>query len=247
KPLEVVRGEFRARTKSVYAKLFITFQYTVAIALLSCSWIILQQTDYLKNKELGFNRDNIVHMEYLGRLDQKKAIKDELRKIPGVQGVSVMWQSPLSGGSNITFETLGKSVSMQEMAADSSFFEVFDIAVVPTQAAYSPEGVILNEAALKALDQDYTAVSFKMEETEVHLLGVVRDFHIKQLHENIGHLAIRQETEGFHADNIFIKVQGSAMEQTLNQIKETYAGMIGNVEFELRFVDRTIAQWYARE
>src|SRR5690606_21228537 len=57
KPLEVVRGEFRARTKSVYAKLFITFQYTVAIALLSCSWIILQQTDYLKNKELGFNRD----------------------------------------------------------------------------------------------------------------------------------------------------------------------------------------------
>src|SRR5690606_12316220 len=92
-----------------------------------------------------------------------------------------------------------------------------------------------------------TAVSFKMEETEVPLLGDVRDFHFKQLHENIGPLAIRQQTEGFHADNICIKVQGSAMEQTLNQIKETYACMIGNVEFELRFVDRTLAQLYARE
>lgn len=247
KPLGVVQGEFRSRSKSVYAKLFITFQYTVAIALLSCSWIILQQMDYLKNKELGFDRDNIVHMEYLGRLDQKKAVKDELRKIPGVQGVSVMWQSPLSGGSNITFDHHGKSVSIQEMAADSSFFEVFDIKVMPTQAAYSPDGVILNQAALRALDLDETAVSFKMEDTEVPILGIVRDFHFKQLHENIGPLAIRQQSEGFNADNIFIKVQGGAVDRTLDQIEETYAGIIGEVEFELGFVDRTIEQWYARE
>jgi len=247
KPLEVVRGEFRARTKSVYAKLFITFQYTVAIALLSCSWIILQQTEYLKNKELGFDRDNIVHMEYLGRLDQKKAIKDELGKIPGVQGVSVVWQSPLSGGSNITFDHHGKSVSVQEMAADSSFFEVFDIKVMPTQAAYSPDGVILNEAALKVLDLDETAISFKMEETEIPILGIVKDFHFKQLYENIGPLAIRQQNEGFNADNIFIKIHGTAVERTLDQIKETYADLIGEVEFEPGFVDRTIEQWYARE
>ena len=72
KPIEVVKGELRTKAKSVYAKAFITFQYTVAISLLACSWIILKQTDYLRNKDLGFNKDNIVHLQYLGGTNQKR-------------------------------------------------------------------------------------------------------------------------------------------------------------------------------
>ncbi len=247
KPLEVIQGEVSNRTKNVYSKIFITFQYTVAIALLSSSWIILKQTDYLRNKELGFDKDHIVYMEYLGRTDQKKAIKEELGKIPGVREVSVMWQSPLSGGSNITFETLGKSVSFQEMTADSSFFKLFSIEVTPTPAAYSPEGVILNEAALKVLELGDNPVSFKMEDTEVPILGIVKDFHFKQLYDKIGPLAIRQQTEGFNADQVFIKVDPKGMERSLEQIKTVYGNLVGDVQFELGFVDQTMEQWYERE
>ncbi|MEC7263812.1 MAG: FtsX-like permease family protein, partial [Bacteroidota bacterium] len=242
KPIEVVKGELRTKAKSVYAKAFITFQYTVAISLLACSWIILKQTDYLRNKDLGFNKDNIVHLQYLGGTNQKKAIKDELLKIPGVKDASITWQSPLSGGSNQTFNYEGKSVSFQEFAVDSAFYDVFDIKVVPTDVAYSPNGVVLNEAALKTLGITDNPISFKMEDHEVPILGVVKDFNFKQLRDNIGPLMMRQQTPDFFADDIFLKVDGKGIVNTINQIKSTYAGIIGNVEFDVQFVDETIDQ-----
>ena len=247
KPIEVVRGELRTKAKSVYAKAFITFQYTVAISLLACSWIILKQTDYLRNKDLGFNKDNIVHLEYLGGTNQKKAIKDELLKIPGVKDASITWQSPLSGGSNQTFNYEGKPVSFQEFAVDSAFYDVFDIKVMPTEVAYSPNGVVLNEAALKTLGITDNPVSFKMEDHEVPILGVVKDFNFKQLRDNIGPLMIRQQTPEFFADNIFLKVDGKGIVNTINQVKSTYAGIVGDVEFDVQFVDETIDQWYKKE
>ncbi|RIV69521.1 FtsX-like permease family protein [Flagellimonas aequoris] len=247
KPIEVVKGELRTKAKSVYAKAFITFQYTVAISLLACSWIILKQTDYLRNKDLGFNKDNIVHLQYLGGTNQKKAIKDELLKIPGVKDASITWQSPLSGGSNQTFNYEGKPISFQEFAVDSAFYDVFDIKVMPTDVAYSHNGVVLNEAALKTLGITDNPVSFKMEENEVPILGVVKDFNFKQLRDNIGPLMLRQQTPGFFADNIFLKVDGQGIVNTINQVKSTYAGIVGDVEFDVQFVDETIDQWYKKE
>ena len=149
RPIEVVKGTFRTKVKSIYGKAFITFQYIVTISLLACSWIILKQTDFLRNKDLGFQKDNIVHIEYLGGTEQKNTIKDALLRIPGVQDVSLTWQSPLTGGSNQTFDYNGRSVSFQEFAVDSSFFNVFDIAIKPTGVAYSKMAFTLMKPLLR--------------------------------------------------------------------------------------------------
>jgi len=246
KPLEVVKGTFRKQSKSIYGKAFITFQYTVTIALLACSWIILKQTDFLRGKDLGFQKDNIVHMEYLGTMDQKDAIKNALLKIPGVQDVSLTWQSPLSGGSNQTFDYGERSLSFQEFKVDSSFFNVFDIEMKPTKSAYSEYGMYLNETAIKELGLDNNAVSFKMEEEEKPILGVVNDFNFKELRDNIGPLMIRQLTDTY-PDDIFLKVNGNTIFRTAGNIKSTYAGLIDDAEFNLTFVDDTINQWYAKD
>lgn len=247
KPIQVVKGELRNKSKSIYAKAFITFQYTVAIALLASSWIILKQTNYLREKNLGFDKDNIVQMEYLGDTKQKETIKDELLKIPGVKDVSITWQSPLSGGSNQTFNSNGKSVSFQEFAVDSSFYDVFGIKVAPTDVAYSPNGVILNEAALKELGIADNPVSYQMGDQEVPVLGVVKDFNFKQLRDNVGPLMIRWQSPEQFADNVFLKLDGNGGINTISQIKTAYSNIIGNVEFDVRFVDEAISQWYKKE
>ncbi|PCJ98744.1 MAG: hypothetical protein COA50_00435 [Flavobacteriaceae bacterium] len=247
KPIEVVKGSFRTKSKSVYAKAFITFQYTVTIALLACSWVILKQTDFLRNKDLGFQKDNIVHLEYLSTTDKKKVVKNALLQIPGVDDVSITWQSPLSGGSNQTFDTNGKSVSFQEFAVDSSFFKVFDIKVKSTGVGYSNKGMYLNETAIKELGLNGNALSFKMEDKEIPILGVVRDFNFKELRDNIGPLMIRQQSAGFQAGDIFLKINNKNTLETIGKIKTTYASLIGNAEFDTKFVDETINQWYLKE
>lgn len=246
KPLEVVKGTFRKKSKSFYGKAFITFQYTVTIALLACSWIILKQTDFLRGKDLGFQKDNIVHLEYLGTIDQKDAIKNALLQIPGVQDVSLTWQSPLSGGSNQTFDYGERSLSFQEFKVDSSFFNVFNIEMKPTKAAFSKYGLYMNETAIKELGLDDNAVSFKMEEEEKSILGVVNDFNFKELRDNIGPLMIRQLTDSY-PDDIFLKVNGNTIFRTADNIKSTYANLIDDAEFDLTFVDDTIDQWYEKD
>jgi len=247
KPIEVVKGTFRTKVKSIYGKAFITFQYIVTISLLACSWIILKQTDFLRNKDLGFQKENIVHMEYLGGAEQKNTIKDALLRIPGVQDVSLTWQSPLTGGSNQTFDYNGRSVSFQEFAVDSSFFNVFDIAIKPTGVAYSKNGVYLNETALKELGVANNVVSFKMGDEEKPILGVVNDFNYEELRDKIEPLMLRQQTAGSFADDIFLKVNGTNVFDTADKIRTTYANLVDNAEFDLVFVDDAINQWYEKD
>ncbi len=247
RPIEVVKGTFRTKVKSIYGKAFITFQYVVTIALLACSWIILKQTDFLRNQDLGFQKDNIVHMEFLGNTEQKNTFKNALMQIPGVQDVSLTWQSPLSGGSNQTFDYNGRSVSFQEFAIDSSFFNVFDIAIKPTGVAYSENGVYLNETAIKELGIVDNPISFKMGDEEKPILGVVNDFNYKELRDKIEPLMLRQQTEDSFADDIFLKINGTNVFDTADKIKNTYANLVENAEFDLTFVDDTINQWYEKD
>lgn len=247
RPIEVVKGTFRTKVKGIYGKAFITFQYTVTIALLVCSWIILKQTHFLRNQDLGFEKDNIVHLEYLGTMDQKNAIKNALLQIPGVQNVSLTWQSPLSGGSNQTFDYNGKSVSFQEFSVDSSFFNVFNIKVKPTEVAYSERGVYLNGTAVRELELDNNPVSFKMGEEEKPILGIVNNFNFKELRDKIGPLMLRQQLDDSYAEDIFIKVIGANILDTADKVKATYARLIDNAEFDLTFVDDTINKWYEKD
>lgn len=247
KPIEVVKGSFRTKSKSIYGKAFITFQYSVTIALLACSWIILKQTDFLRNQDLGFQKDNIVHLDYLSSTDKKGTIKNALLRVPGVDDVSITWQSPLSGGSNQTFDNNGKSLSFQEFAVDSSFFEVFDIKLKATNVAYSDKGMYLNETAIKELGLPDNAVSFKMGENEVPILGIVNDFNFRELSNHIGPLMLRQQTVDFQAGDIFLRVSGKNKFETANKIRDVYASLIDNAEFDVQFVDDTINEWYEKD
>lgn len=247
KPIEVVKGGFRRKSKGVYGKVFITFQYTVTIVLLTCSWLIMKQTYFLQNYDLGFNKENIVQMEYLGSSDKKASIKDALQRIPGVHEVSLSWGSPLDGGSNQSFDYNGKPVSFQEFRVDSSFFNVFNIGLRLTDVAYSKEGVYLNETALKVLGFESIPASFKMNDQELPILGVVNDFNFNKLSKHIGPIMIHQQQEDYYASNIFLKVNSANLIDTVNQIKSTYAPLIDNAPFNVAFVNDTINQWYIKE
>jgi putative ABC transport system permease protein len=153
----------------------------------------------------------------------------------------------LSGGSNQTFDYNGKSVSFQEFAVDSSFFNVFDIKMKSTEVAYSENGVYLNETAVKELGLSDNLVSFKMGEEEKPILGVVTDFNFKELRDKIGSLMLRQQLAGSYAEDIFVKVNSNNIFQTADKIQSTYANLIDNTEFELTFVDDTINQWYEKD
>lgn len=247
KPLEVVKGTLRTKSKGVYSKVFITFQYTVTIALLACSWLVLKQTNFLRSHDLGFRKDNIIHMDYLGSNGQKETIKNALQKLPGVQDVSITWGSPLDGGSNMSFDFKGKEISFQEFAVDSSFFKVFDLQIEPTANAFSKDGVYINETALKTLEFESGPNAFKPYDTSYPILGVVNDFNFNELSQNIGPIVLFQQQKDSYTSNIFLKISGADSFGTISKVKSAYAALVDNVPFEVVFVDDAINAWYIKE
>lgn len=247
KPLEIVKGTFRRTSKGTYTKLLISFQYVVVIVLLVSTFTVYRQSDYLVNYDLGFEKENVIVLENTFEPEKKEALRNEWTKIPGVEFVSFVAGSPLDGGNNHSFNYEGKPVSFQVFKVDSAFYDIFDIGYTRTSNAISENGILLNEKALEVLGFDSIPVSFKFYNNEVPVLGVVDNFHFRDLHEELGMLMMQQLKDDDWPWQIVIKVNGSNLEQIVRQIKSVHADFSEGEPVDMVFVDQEINSWYQTE
>lgn len=243
-PVDVVKGAFRRKTRGVYSKVLICFQYTVAIILMISTIVILKQTDYMRNYNLGFDKGNIV---WLGnRIDrtQSEAFRSELEKIPAVKGVSYTCGTPVDGGNNMSFSYKEKSVSFQEFKVDSAFFNLLGIKMEPTGVAFSENGVWMNRAGVKELELGESPTEYNPGNGVTPIMGIVDNFHFRALTNAVGPAQLRPLRQSDYPWTILVKIAGSNPGETFNEIKRVYSEYIDKAPFESGFMDQDINQWY---
>ena len=247
-PIEVVKGTFAIKTKGTYTKVLIGFQYCIAIILLICSWGISRQTNFMRSYDTGFQKENIFWMGNTIKANQKLVFSDVLRNIPGVSAVSYACGSPIDGENhNQSFTYNGKPVSFQQFIVDSAFFSLMGLKITPSNAAYSKKGCYLNHTALSELELPANTTSFKFYNQELPVLGIVNDFNVRSLHHKIGPVMICLMDENRYPWQIFVKVSGANLVETVDKIKNAQAKFTGGMPMESGFIDSTISQWYQRE
>jgi len=245
--VEVIKGGFRRKSKGIYSRILIGFQYTVVIVLLISTLVISRQTNFLLNHNLGFRTSNIIWMNNNIKPAEKDALKSKLLKIPGVKNVSFVAGSPIDGGNNQSFLYNEKPVSFQEFIVDSAFFKIMNIHVTQTNTAYSKEGIYLNRTAVKTLGLDSLPTSFKIYNNTLPVLGVVDDFHFKSLRSKIGMVFLSQMKETTYPWNIFVELNTDKTTSAIENIKSEYLSFTGGLPFDYGFVDETISKWYDKE
>ncbi len=246
-PVEVVKGAFRKKTKGVYSKVLISFQYGVAITLIICTLVIWKQTDFMRNYKLGFDKENVVWLKNKISAEQKDALRSELTQIPGVKIVSYVQGTPMDGGNNQTmtnYAGTGKQISFQQLKVDSNFFHMLDIRITPTGVAYDPKGVWLNETAVKSIEAQGVPETFMHYEEKLPVLGIVKDFHIRALTSQMCPVFISALQPDEYPWKILIKVSPQNPATTFDEIKRTYSRFIHEQPFEAGFMDQTINAWY---
>ena len=246
-PVGFVKGSYTFKTRTLYSKIFIAFQYTVAIILLVSTLTIIRQSEFMKNYDMGFNKENLFWMDYMIEPTRRAAFRDELKSIPGVEEVSYCRGMPIDGGNNQSFTYNDKPVSFQEFYGDSLYLEVFGIRVKETGNAYSKDGVWINRTAVKLLELDENPTSFRFYNTMLPILGIVEDYNFRSLHQQVGAAIIRQLDENYAPWSIVVKISGSNIIETVRRIKEKQASFAGGLPMESGFIDSSIDQWYARE
>lgn len=245
--VQVFKGEFRRKNKSIYSKLLIGFQYIVVIVLIISTLTIARQTTFMRNHSLGFNTNNIVWLDNNLSNNEMAGFKNKMNKIPGVKRVSFVKGSPLDRGDNRSYTYEDKPVSFQLFVVDSSFLPMMEMNITSTGVGYTKEGIWINRVTVDKLGLDPLPKSFKSYNGEKPVLGIIDNFYFESLHREIGMAIIEQMSETDYPRKIFIQLEGNSPVSVLEKVKKSYDEYANGQPFDSGFVNDTTQKWYDNE
>ncbi len=248
KPIEVVKGTYKLKVKTLFSKILITFQYLVAISLLICSIFLIKQTNYLSDYNLGYDKDKVFVMENILEQERVTGLTSELLKIPGVENISYSAGTPLDGGNNESFEYNGEPLSFQMFQVDSAFFDVYGIELFPFEDIKG-NSVWVNKQGLNALHLDSTNRSFKYWDQELYISGTTNDFNFRSLHTLVEPaLIIYHSKLNYWPWSVSVKIASYANTfETADRIKDVYSEYCNGELFDSFFADEVIQKQYDSE
>jgi ABC-type transport system, involved in lipoprotein release, permease component len=266
KVMDILRSGFRITGNNSLKKTLIVFQFVISIFLIISTVIILQQLSYIRNKDLGYNKDHILVLP----ADQKIVehyddLKNALTLNPGVESVTGAYTSPTnigwSDGLKKT-EDAGKGISVNAIPVDEDFVKTMGLKIVAGRD-YSYSDVqqmdtsnhnnnhkysfILNESAAKGLGwTPEEAIGKSVSKGDEGIVkAVVKDFHFRSFHEPIRPLVIFLDKSMIH--QILVKVSGAQTSTTLKGLEKTWKSRITHRPFEYHFLDEDYNALYKTE
>ena len=253
--VNVLKGTFKIGSKGAFLRQgLVVFQFMLSMILIGATLVVHQQIQYIKDKDLGLDRENMVYLPITPQIqDHYKAYKNELLTQPGIQYVSQSNQNPLSVGSSTQgLEWDGKApdtkILFQVMSTGYDFLPTAGIQLqegrdfsrdFPTDTA----NLILNEEAVRRIGfQNPIGERVDMWERKGRVIGVVKDFHSGNLHDNIEPLVIMLRPE--NADRTMVRTQAGQAQEAIASLETLHRQYDGNYAFEYHFLDEEFDRMY---
>ncbi|WP_149274589.1 ABC transporter permease [Pareuzebyella sediminis] len=259
-PAKAFKGHFLKNTggNAWLRNGLVVAQFTAAIVLAIGSLIIYQQLQFTQDKNLGYDKDHMVHVPYSTPeiAENENVIRNELLKNPMINKVSISTQIPLEFDnqgpiSNWEGNTTKQQLGVYRTFVDYNFIDVLGMEIVEGRAFSEDfaidekEGYIINEAAARSLGWK-TSVGKAFDEGKV--IGVVKDFHIQKFNLAIEPLYMRIRPEwAKNYGEVIMSISTDNYEETKKYITSVMNEAAPLVPFDVKFLDDTYAQLYNSE
>ena len=264
KPVAVLTGALKAgASHSVFRKILIIFQFMVSIIMIIGTAVVLDQLEYMQNKHLGFDKENVV----IARLPDAEAIKgypafkNAVLQYPEILNVSTSSSIPGEQPS-ITLMTpegvpVEQSPAFQLIRTDYGFTETLGIEIVAGRTfsrefGSDSDGCLINMATVRSLGwenpigrtMNWAGAPDSIPPFEV--IGVMEDFHNKSLHQPIEPLVILMLSEA--SSFMEIRIQGDSVARGREILEEEWRKIYpGHPAMEYSFLDADLEQLYIAE
>ena len=208
KPASVLKGSISTGSKnSVLRNGLVVFQFTTSIILIISTIVIYNQMHFILNKDLGFDKDQVVMVQGANTLGDAgvKNLKEDLKKLSAVKSVSISDYLPVDGTkrNGNQMYNYGKSktengVSTQYWIADEDYLKTLGIKLLDGKdfspvGQGDPNGVIINQTMVKKLNLKNPVGKFITHGSDqLKVIGVMKDFNFDSLHGEIGALCLYQ-------------------------------------------------------
>ncbi|WP_374949090.1 ABC transporter permease [Mucilaginibacter sp.] len=261
KPVMVLKGRFSTGTKgTMLRKSLVVAQFSISIALIIGTIIVYNQMDFMRNRDLGFTKDQVVVLD-TNNDPGKDAFKQTIASLPGVKSVTTSSSIPGGGNAGAYSEIENSKGDLQVANLDLYFvdfdyinqFKIKMVAGRPFQREFmntdTAQAMVLNEEAVRLFGyrspQQAIGKRFKQWGREGKIVGVMKDFHFRSLQEKITPLSMRVELKNLNL--ISVKVSGSNVNGTLAAIESKWKQILPNRPYSYFFLDEFFDRQYRAE
>jgi putative ABC transport system permease protein len=262
-PLNILKSSFGSQSKKGqwnFRNILTIFQLGVSVILIVLAVTIQQQLTFIKTKNIGYNRENVVALRMWNEELRKnhQEIKKELLNNPFISAAAVANTLPLSmtERNNISVETeTGEKVELPLVTTyfiDEDYLGLFDIQIAEGRnfsrdfSSNIDNQVIINETtAHMAGLTDPVGKKIKKWGQELEIIGVVKDFHFTSLKSTIQPLMFSYKPE--LSKMFLIRVSDNNIGHTLQYIDSTFRRFDSNFTFDYSFMDDKYNSLYKNE
>ncbi len=246
KPIDVVRGTLRRKTKMVLSKIFITFQNTITIIMIAASLTMILQIRHLINAPLGYDTENLINI-HPGDNSKNDLFIDQIKNLSSVIMVSKCKGTPLDGGNNNTNVVDGKTISLQLLWGDKNYMKILGLELDQDNNIDNEEGVYINHQAKAELNCNKEVTYFDYMGERVVVRGILKDFHLRDIESEQHPIILWVNKEIQNPWRILIKIKGDPI-KAYDDIKSIYQ-KVYNQELtdENPFYDQKIMLNYDRQ
>ncbi len=232
-------------------------QFSISIVLIISSFIISNQMNFLQEKNLGFDHNELLSVPINSSVSksQVEELKNQLKQSPQVIEVAASSFTPGTANWNNTvwWEGQQEPVSMFIITVDRDFLATMDINLIEgdhekIMLSDNPQ-YIINESALSqigwesAVGRQFTAFGDAHKEA---IAGVVENFNFMSLHHAVEPLVLSISDR--HAlDQLTVRVEGSSLTESVAVVEAAYKKVLGDLPFEFSFMDDNINNLYESE
>lgn len=265
KPVEVLKGTLQKSGKHPWLRSgLVIFQFTVSIILFIGTFVVYNQLDFIRNRRLGFNKEQLVVIKKTDDITQKiEPFKEELLKLPGVIHATNTTTLPGKNFSSNAHQVAGAAGEethlVWSMRSDTNFAETFEVEMVDGRFfsrdfSTDTSAVVLNQAAVKTLGltDPIGKVIVELGSTpdksiNFQVIGVMKDFHFESLHQKIRPMLIKLIRKNQAGKFVTVRVKPGNIPMTLSQMESIWRTFALNQAFEYVWFDRDFARIYEAE
>jgi len=269
-PIKVLKGKFTNSLAAIsLRKGLVVFQFIISIVLIVASVVIAKQMSFMRLKDLGFQKDQqvVIPLRTSTAKNSVQSFKDEVANNTGIRSVGTSMAYPgIFFPQDWLMYREGQSMNSSKQVfinlVDNNFLQTLGVKLVAGRlfssdfAADTLTSFVVNEQTIKEFGfrspQDaigkWLAFDSDGEQIRFNIVGVVKDFHFKDLHEAIEPFAFRFYNDANIGFNYMVaKLGGGNIGQSLSTLEATWKKLNPNEPFEYSFLDQDFQKNYEAE
>ncbi|HSU29062.1 MAG TPA: ABC transporter permease, partial [Chitinophagaceae bacterium] len=269
KPILVLKGLkfFKSGIGNLFVRNgLVVFQFAISTALIVCTIVVYRQLKFAQQKDLGFNKNNVLVISSSTRLgSQQNAFREEILRIPGVSNASYSTAIPTIDNFSDGYvpepgpgdQNIDPEIGLSSYMVDESFIPVLHMQVTKGRN-FSKEfndsaSVILNETAAREIgwkDPVGMYLQYPGNSQRFRVIGVIKDFNVESVRNMVAPFALfhlTSKTYGSDYPYTSVSIQSGNLKGIISKIEDKWKSFAAATPFDYSFLDEKVGAMYRAE